>query len=232
MKPRLLLILLSVGLLITTMAMVGKQRQQLGDLHQQAQALQTRIAGLTNAPEEKVETSQPPATVQAGPSLELLRLRNQVGQLERRKRELAGLTAENQKLQVQLAAKATNSPGGGVALPSGYIRRANAKNVGFGSPEDALQSFLWAIEHRDLPTLLQVFEPSQAEQIAAELKRSGSSEDFFKDAGVVPGLLITERQSKEDGSVDLTVRIDPTDDSTQRMRFKQFDGQWRMVSGF
>ncbi len=231
MKTRPLLTLLGLGLLIATVGMVGKQRQQLGELRNQAQELQARGEALTN--EAPAEVDAPVAAApQAGPSLELLRLRSQVGQLERRKRELAGVTEENKRLQTQLAGKATNGTSG-VALPVGYIRKSEAKFTGFGSPEDSLQSFLWAIEHRDLPTMMQFFGPDHAKLLAAEVERRGSAEDLFKDTGVLPGLNIIGREPKEDGTIVLTVQIAPNDESSiQKMPFKQIDGQWRMSSGF
>jgi hypothetical protein len=229
MKTRPLLIVLSLGVLIATAAMVGRQHQQLSALRTEAQDLQSRAEPLTNATPEAVEA--PPIAPHSGPSLELLRLRSQVGQLERRKRELAGGPEENKKLQAQRGGKIANGTSGG-ALPAGYVRKSEAKFAGFGSPEDSLHSFLWAIEHRDLPTLIQLFAPEQAKQISAEIERRGSSEDLFKDAGRVPGWIVTGREQKDDGTIELRVRIDPNDDSTgETMRFKAFDGKWRLVSG-
>jgi hypothetical protein len=231
MKTRLLFTLLGLGLLLATVGMVGKQRQQLGELRNQAQELQSRAVALTN--EARAEAESPvAAATQTSPSLELLRLRSQVGQLELRKRELTSVTEENKRLQTQLATKPTGGTGG-VPLPAGYIRKSEAKLVGFGTPEDAVQSSLWAIEHRDLPTFLKFFSPEQAKQIAAEVERRGSTEEFFKAAGITPGLLITGREQKDDGTIVLTVQIAPNDESSNlKMPFKQIDGQWRLVSGF
>ena len=118
-------------------------------------------------------------------------------------------------------------------MPAGYIRRAEAKQVGFGSPEDSLQTFLWAIEHRDLPTVMQFFGPEQAKQMAAEVERRGATEEFWNEARVVPGLHVIQREPKENGTIVLTVQIAPNDESSaQKMPFKQIDGQWRLVSGF
>lgn len=230
MKPRALLIIVSVGLLVTTVAMVGKQREQLHELHHQARELRAQVEALpaNEAPEAAAPTPTESAP-HSGPSLELLRLRSQVGQLERRKRELAGVSAENKRLQTEMATKPAGSSGS-VALPAGYIRRSAAQNLGFNTPEEALQSFLWGIEHRDLPTVMKFFGPEQAKQMAEEAERRG--EEFWKEAGVVPGLLITGRGRGNDGTVELTVQIHPNDPETQGMRFKQFDGQWRLISGF
>lgn len=233
MKPRVLIIVFSIAVLVVTVAMVGRQRQQLSELRHQAQELQARMEALPNATPAETEASQPVVvTTHSGPSLEVLRLRSQVGQLERRKRELAAVTEESKRLQAQLSTKATNVTSG-VALPAGYIRKSEAKYAGFGSPEDSLQSFLWAIEHRDLRTLMQFPGPEQAKLLAAEIEKRGSTEDFFKEASGLPGLLIVGREAKEDGTIELTVRIDPGEEaSAQKMPFKQFNGQWKLVSGF
>lgn len=233
MKPRALIIVLSFGVLMATVAMVGRQHQQVSELRSLAQELQSRTEALTNETPAAPEASQPvgPAT-HAGPSLELLRLRSQVGQLERRKRELAGVTEETKKLQAQLTSKATNGTGG-VPLPAGYIRKSAAKFTGLGTPEDSLQSFLWAVEHRDLPTLTQCFDPESAKDIAARLEREGSTEEFWKEAGILPGLLITGREQKADGTIVLSVQIVPDDETAKtKMRFRQFNGNWRLISGF
>lgn len=231
MKPRLGFVILSVGLLVVTVTMASKQRQQLGALRQETQELQARVTALTNASTaESVPAiaSHP----QHSPSLELLRLRGQVGQLERRKWELAGLPAENQKLQTELAARATAGSAGAVPFPKGYIRRAAAKNVGFSSPEDSMQTLFWAIEHQDVPTLLQFFAPEEAKLLAIQLERGGA-EDLFKKAQLMPGFLFLGRETKSDDSVELILQFDPTDSEIKtRPRFKLFDGQWRMVGGF
>lgn len=232
MKPRTLLIIASVGLLVTTVAMVGKQRQQLHELRGQVRSVQSQVETATNAvaPESASSESATPAT-HSGPSLELLRLRSQVGQLERRKRELAGVSAEHRRLLIELATKPAGSSTSG-ALPAGYIRKSEAKLAGFGSPEDSLQSFLWAIQNRDLPTLMRVFEPEQAKSLRQQVEVQGS-EEFFKGPNVIPGFYISQREQKNDGIIELTVQIIPNDDSSaQKMRFKQFDGQWRVISGF
>jgi len=234
MKPRHLLIALSVGVLVVTVAMVGRQRQQLQELRQLAQELQSRTEILTNPPAIEVATTEPAVAVtHSGPSLELLRLRSQVGQLERRKRELAVVPDENKRLQAQLVTKATHGTNS-VALPAGYIRKAEAKNAGFGSPEASVHSLLWAIEHRDLPTLLQCFGPEQSKRLAAQMAEQGAtSEEFFKDASGLPGLFITGRETKEDGTVELSVQMVPDDDtSRQKLQFQQLGGQWRLISGF
>ena len=48
---------------------------------------------------------------------------------------------------------------GGIQLPPGYIRKSEARMVGYSTPDDTLQSFLWAIQNRDLTNVLQALAP-------------------------------------------------------------------------
>jgi hypothetical protein len=169
--------------------------------------------------------------VQYSPSSELLRLRGQVGQLERRKRELSGAQAENERLRTQAATRSTNAPGG-IALPAGYLRKADAKLAGFNTPEDTIQSMLWAIQNRDAATFIQVFNPEMAKQMEQEIQRRGSAEEFFKEANAMPGLRIIGKETETADTITLTVEIVPGDEiQSQKIRFRQFDGRWKMISG-
>src|SRR5205814_6918127 len=85
-------------------------------------------------------------------SLELLRLRNDVARLAGRRRELAGVRAENERLSVQLAARGTNSSVR-TGLPPNYMRKAQARLVGYNTPEETVQSFLWAVQNHDFTNL-------------------------------------------------------------------------------
>ena len=79
---------------------------------------------------------------------------------------------------------------------------------------------------------MQFFGPELAKRIAAEVENS-SPDEFFKRAGVWPGMLITGREQKDDGTIVLSGQIVPDDDTAKpKMSFRQFDGQWRMISGF
>jgi hypothetical protein len=226
MKRRLILAAFGLVGVIVTVALTQRQHQELGALQQQILTLSARAGELTNSPSATVPTNPPePVVVASGPSLELLRLRSQVGQLERRKRELAGAAGEQQRLQAQLTNRAAGEATA-VRLPPGYIRRAAAQNVGHATPDAALETFMWAIEHRDLSTLMQCIDPKHREDIEKSLKQAGSEDDFFKGADGLVGGLITARETQEDGSVVLKVQMNPLTDDTQNMHFRLVDGRW------
>lgn len=224
-------LIITASIIVGIVALVATfgQRRELSDLKLVESRLQQESAAepVVQAVPEVTSVSPP----QYSPSSELLRLRGEVGQLERRKRELGGVRAENEILRTQLATKGTNAPGG-VVLPAGYVRKADAKLAGFATPEDTIQSMLWAIENRDVATFVQVFSPEMAKQMESEIQRRGTAEEFFKEANLLPGLRIIEKRAEAVDRVVLAIEVIPGDDHTQKVRFKQFDGQWKMVSGF
>lgn len=213
------------------------QRSQLADLRAQQQQLLAQ-------PAAKAESPAPPVTIESAntssaapaPSLvvtpELLRLRSEVTRLTERRRELAGARVENEQLRAQFASRGTNGLGG-FQLPPGYVRRTEARMVGYNTPEDTLQSMLWAIQNRDLTNLLQAFTPEMGKEITAGVAKSNKSiEDFFHDgAGFVGMWVVGRKQNANDGSVDVEIEVMPGMPH-QGFSFRQINGQWRIAGQF
>lgn len=226
-------IFISVAVCLVALALATARRRELVSLREQEQQLRTQTTEvIPSAPQITSSDATVTTPEQHTPSVELLRLRGEVGQLERRKRELAGARTENEQLRVRLASKGTNAPGG-IALPAGYLRKAEAKFTGYNTPEDTIQSLLWAIQNRDAAHFVEAFNPEFARQIEAEIQRRGSPEEFFKEADAMPGLRIV---GKEAGTVEttmLTVEMIPGDETqTRTLRFTQIAGKWKLDSGF
>lgn len=165
------------------------------------------------------------------PSLELLKLRAEVARLGNRKRELANARIESDRLHGQLAVRGTNAPGA-LVLPAGYIKKSMAKFVGYNTPEDTIQSFLWAIQSHDAAGFLKALDPEEAKRIEARMQVSPSIDEFFKEADSLPGMQILGKETGEDGELSLRVAIMPGEELPQRLRFKQFGNQWKIVSRF
>jgi hypothetical protein len=216
---------------------VWSQQNQLARLRAEQQQVMAQVAA-------KTERSVSPGTSDTGdassvtppPALvvtpELLRLRSEVTRLSERRRELAGERAENERLRAQLASRGTNAAGG-IRLPSDYIRSSEAQLVGFSTPENTLQSMLWAMHNHDLTNLLQAFEPEKAERFRTRVSQSPQAvEEFFSQARVLVGMRVVRRQpATGDGSIALEVEIIP-DASGPAITFRQFEGQWKIVDGF
>jgi hypothetical protein len=222
---------------LATLWGVWDQRGQLAGLRAEQRQLQARLAASTDssASRPSAEPARPgPATTT--PALlitpELLRLRNEVTQLTERRRELAGARAENERLRTQLASRGTNGPAG-FQLPPGYVRRSEARMVGYNTPEDTLQSLLWALQNHDLTNILQAFSPDRAEIIGARAGTSPESvQAFFKDAALLPGLRVVKREEdSSDNSVALDLEVIPGVQGP-RVTFRQINGQWKIAGPF
>jgi hypothetical protein len=114
----------------------------------------------------------------------------------------------------------------------GYLRKSEARLVGYNSPDDTIQSMLWSIQNHDMTNLLQALAPDQADQLRERLAQGKrSSEDFFGDAGTVPGMAILRRKQLPDGSVELEVEMAPGL-NPDPIRMQQFGGQWKITTPF
>jgi hypothetical protein len=156
-----------------------------------------------------------------------LQLRSEVTRLKARQRELAGASAENERLRAQLANSGTNAPTA-VPLPAGYIRKAEARMAGYSTPESTIESFLWALHNHDLTSLNKALSPAAVQDLQAQLQRSGQKpEEFFKNADSLPGLAIRSQQALSDGSVAVLVEPAPGM-PPQKILMQLVNGEWKM----
>jgi len=226
MNKRNLMIAAAWLLCLGTVSAVFVQRSQLAGLQaRQAQSLSadSDAARLPSSPNAAVS---PDSAATEASSRELLRLRAQVTRLTARKRELAGVVEERDGLKAQLA---TNSAAaGGLPVP-GYVRRGQVEFLGYSTPENTMQSWLWAIQNQDSAKMLQAFSADEAQGLQARMGPD-SLKKVFKDLAVIPGLAIQSRQNLPDGSVQLEVYIVP-DLPAQKVRLQQQpNGEWKMDS--
>src|SRR5204862_1759085 len=141
------------------------QRHRLVELRNERQRLiaegQGTTPGITssttfdNATDGVVATGE-----QKTVSSDLLQLRDRVHRLTQRRDELASIGLENQRLSEQLAIRATNGP-----PETGYVRKSQAKFAGYATPENTLQTFLWAIHNRNYATYLDTLVPELVQQL-------------------------------------------------------------------
>ena len=211
------------------------QRNQLAGLRAEQQQSQTQVAAGSSASPVTAEaggagSGTPPSTVAVTP--ELLRLRIEVTRLTERRRELASVRAENERLRAQFASRGTNGSAG-FQLPPGYMRKSEARMVGYKTPDDTLQSLLWAVQNHDLTNVLQAFTPERAEQLQAKARQSDqSTEDFFRDSAAFVGMWVVGRkQNTDDGSIDVEVEVMPGM-PREGFSFRQINGQWKIAGQF
>lgn len=224
MNVRNTLTILALALCLGTVYAVVAQRQQLVALRAQqsqemAQPEKTAVVSQNDQPM--------PASSGDQSTGELLRLRSEVTRLTARKRELAGVNEEGERLRAQLSAAQTNGPAGS-RLPPGYIRKSEAQMVGYSTPENTLQSLLWALQRHDAEAFLRAFAPSAAQGLSSRIQQSKeSAEAFFKEADAMPGLAIQGRENLPDGSAELQVTFAPGM-PPQKIRLQVVNGEWKL----
>ena len=105
--------------------------------------------------------------------------------------------------------------------------------VGYNTPDDTLQSLLWAVQNHDLTNLLQAFTPERAEELRARAGESQrSTEDFFRQAAGLVGMRILGRKhDANEGSVALGVEVVPGE-AILPITFRQINGQWKIAEAF
>jgi hypothetical protein len=235
MNRRVLLSGFLVVVCLMALWSVWIQRNQLAGLRADQLQLLPQMPAKSSASPVAAEaggadSNTPAPTVAVTP--ELLRLRSEVTRLSERRRELAGVRAENERLRAEFIKRGTNGPAG-FQVPPGYIRKSEARMVGYNTPDNTLQSLLWAVQNHDLTNVLQAFTPDRAEQLQTRARQSDPpNEDFFRDAAALVGMaVIGRKQDANDGSIELEVEMLPGAPHAE-ISFRQINGQWKIAGAF
>jgi hypothetical protein len=200
--------------------------RQLGELRaKESELLASAPAGSENLAAPAAEA--PPASASAQPAdnpnaPELLRLRAEVSRLMRRKQELSSVVAENGRLKSQLASGGSNTRSG---LPAGYIRKANAQNRGYATPQAALETFLWAERNNNITNFLDALTPETASEMQQSIQND--PETFFKEFDAMPGFRIVQTNQITPDHVRLVLEMVPGVDPMP-IDMKLINGQWKL----
>jgi hypothetical protein len=232
MDKRKILIFFAITLFFASVWLVASQRQQLAALRAEQQRPGPQILNAPEGSQLEIGGDNPSRVVtdihsaEGGPvSSELLQLRSEVTRLSTRLRELAVVTQENSRLHGQLERSSTNSSTG-PRLPPGYVRKSSARLVGYKTPEDTIQSFLWALQTHDLSNVINALTPAAGEDLQQKLQQQ-KSEDFFKATDALPGLGIQGKSELPDGTLELQIEIAPGV-TADKFRLQQVNGEWKL----
>lgn len=199
-----------------------RQRVEIRDLEERQRSLDRETLAAT-AEVESVAQSAPPAALSAAEKIQLMTLRSRVTELSEIKRRAAKVTAENTALSNQAA---TLNQLASRTFPPGWVRRGDAKSAGFGSPEAAFESFLWALEHRDTNVLYQALVPEMHEALARRWQSAGP-EQFWKEGSLIPGFRLTQVTTIGEGEVRMEIEMVPGMPLSQVPAIRT-NGQWRI----
>lgn len=194
------------------------QRPALARLREQAREL--KAAGSTPSPARdaapapvpeahvtRTATGSVTGSLPLTPSerVELMELRSRVTDLRARQRSLAGATNEIAALLTRLNQMSNFAQG---RMPEGYLRRASARNLGQATPEAAVETFFWALEHRDAPTLLTLVSADERTGMERMLADRGS-DAFFREMPSLAGYRVAVRRESGPDEVRLELQIGP-----------------------
>jgi hypothetical protein len=165
---------------------------------------------------------------------DLAKLRNEVSQLRAQQSELAAARAESARL---LDAKGSGAPLRR-EVPPGFISKEQLRNAGFQTPEDAVQTFFWAMREGDLGLMAQGLSPGNEERkeiermppekraelekmLRAEENRKENPMNYFNDFAV---------RGKEVISDDAVVLHIGSSLSmnTAKVKLERSAGEWRL----
>ena len=225
MNTRSLTITVSTAMLLLLIIVAGAQNHRASTLRTEQLALLTPSNQTPPATEpDAVSTTRESDSTAAPASSELLHLRSQVGQLMQRRRELQSDRAENERLRGLVATRNASATNG---LPADYIRRKEARWMGQNTPENTLESFLWAIQNRSITNIESLLTPRSAAQFIQMIAAQGDA--FFNEASMLPGMRIASQKRQPDGSIEATIEILPgQSNSDGPLTFRMIDGQWRL----
>jgi len=180
------------------------------------------------APAAPVESNTPAAGAKSAPltpaeKFELMKLRSQVTDLRERLRARAGISNEHAVLQARLTT-ATNAASGRV--PPGWVRRKDARHRGFSRPQDAFETFIWAVETRNTNVLFEAVAPTMRAHLAQAFQR-GDGGSPWTEFGQLPGFVIRSIRAEGEGFNVMEAEILPGLPPVP-VKARLLDGAWRI----
>jgi hypothetical protein len=163
---------------------------------------------------------------------ELPKLRNEVQTLRSISRDLTAARSEF----ARLASAQTNSAAA-PPLPPGFISRQQLAHVGFATPDDAVQTFFWAVTQGKLETIMQALAPENRERKSFERlspeQRATMIEDMNQD-GPAPSMKHFNDfgvRSRENPSADrTTLHVGSSlTTNTIAIQLQRYNGEWRIL---
>jgi hypothetical protein len=200
-------------------AMLARQMKQMSLLTAKNQEL-TGLAGKKNGTRQMPNES----------SLELLRLRGQVGVLREQCKELENVRSNN--LQAHAMLERGLAPQS--VATADYWPRDSWSFRGYASPDAALQTSLWAANNGDLKAMLASTTGDLRKMVEADLAGKSPDEAAIKAMDEVinfKSVRVLNRETQADDAAVLTVAIeDRTETQTVKMLMKKVGNEWK-ISG-
>jgi hypothetical protein len=233
----LLIATLVVGGVIIAM-LCGMQYQAHLQLRSQDDSLREQIRRLAQLEVENIRLSNTVAQANLPLSevqlAELQSLREQVSALRRQTNQVQTLRAEINRLRGVLSTVRGSIPGNADAgtpdVPAEDIfPRDSWKFAGYDTPEDTVQSLVWAVSQGDEDSYMNGLAPELRDEMASEFADGSFGDSGPQEMSDITGYRIVDRSVLPDGEVAVTVYIDGEDDIVPIV-LDQTDDGW-VISG-
>lgn len=163
---------------------------------------------------------------------ELADLRQQVEALRKRTNDIAGLQTEIQRLKTVLSAAANPVDGGAPpAVPATDVFPRNSWVFsGYDTPENTIQSIMWAVSEGDQNTYAAGVTPELGNELESEFADGSFASDGPQEMGDVTGYRIVDRDVVSGNQVVYTVFMDGPNEFME-IPIQQTTNGW-MVTAF
>jgi hypothetical protein len=224
---RILVVTLAAATLVAAGAFALQQRR-LDELRSERERMSRSVPKSEPESDLVLSTPRAPSTASAldltpDEKIELMQLRDRVSTLRERQRALAAVSNVHSDLRVQWIAASNLASG---RLPADYIRREQARFLGGGTPEAVIESFLWAIQHRDTNALAAILEPRSWARIQSDFQQRDPNV-FFQSVEAMPGMRIAGSKALSDEYVELKIEVVPGQEPMP-IHLRRIDGTWRI----
>ena len=213
--------------------LLEKQYEARRQLRSQNDTLQAQFKRIEQLEAENVRLSN--IVVQANTPLadaqlaELADLRKQVDLLRQRTNEVATLRAEITRLRAALstAGKSIAAEMPNVPAEDIYPRESWAF-AGYDTPENAIESLMWAVSEGDQDTYMAGLAPDMQAQMQADLADGSFLAEGPFEMSNITGYRILDRDALSDNEVTMTLYLDGEGD-TMSVVLDKTDNGWAIV---
>lgn len=227
------------ALAIAAMALIALQHQQLGQLRAENASLQQGSAEADRLKTDLAKSTGAEANAEdeiarlREENRDLLKLRNQVYQLREASAEFEQVRAENARLQ-SLARNAPNRDAKQVLFQPIVIQIQNLSYQGLGTPEAAVQTFLWAQRDGNADELSNCILPDRWSDILFRYGDIAHIQNIMRqrpkfDGGIT--IEIVARRDLDTNTVQLGIQsrsIRNYNEGKKIFTLKLHDGDWKL----
>lgn len=164
---------------------------------------------------------------------DLARLRGEVTQLRAASKDAERLRAENQRLQAQnqqlRASPVPAAPAAAPERPVADFPREAWSFAGYGTPESALVSAIWAMREGNPKTYFDSLSPEEQARMAKVWENKSETDVAAKhqsDVAKITSIRVVDRQESSPNDVTMSVYIGGVD-RLEKVQMKKVGNDWK-----